>query len=72
VHALPQLARKPSSVRAVLFVVVRITVATPGVRSSVALSGAPTRILTRHHTSCECVDKLAVSRWLGLGSANSE
>ena len=47
VHALPQLARKPSSVHAVLFEVVRITVATRCVRSSMALSGAPTGILTR-------------------------
>jgi hypothetical protein len=30
------------------------------------------RIDCLYHTPCECVDKLTASRWLGLGSANSE
>jgi hypothetical protein len=78
VHALPQLARKPSSVHAVLFVVVRITVTTRVVQSSVALSGLPAGIFL---TMPSCVprdagtfdDALGPSQWLVVeGEATSK
>src|SRR6266446_1954723 len=54
-HALPQDARKPSSVQAPLRVVVRMTSATRVALSSIAFNGLPTGILTRRlPLVCRC------------------